>query len=116
VSQNLKIELIGDPICSLTRYPMLEKGPQMKFTIIPAAFALVLAGGWLATPAHAAGCVKGAAVGALAGHVAGHHGALGAGAGCVVGHHEANKNAKATTAQPAQGSTSGGQTNTNSGR
>jgi hypothetical protein len=46
------------------------------------------------TPAPAAGCLKGAAIGGVAGHYAGHHGLLGAGAGCLIGHHEANKHAR----------------------
>jgi hypothetical protein len=40
--------------------------------------------------ADAKGCIKGAIVGGVARHVAG-HGKLGAAAGCVIGHHEANK-------------------------
>jgi hypothetical protein len=40
-------------------------------------------------PAHAAGCLSGAAVGGVVGHVAGHHALLGAAAGCAVGHHRA---------------------------
>jgi hypothetical protein len=58
---------------------------------------------WLAAPlaallllgasnaAQAKGCLKGAAVGAVAGHFARHHAVLGAAAGCVVGHHMAKK-------------------------
>lgn len=42
--------------------------------------------------ANAAGCLKGAAVGGVAGHFVGHgHGLLGAGIGCMVGRHHANK-------------------------
>lgn len=44
-----------------------------------------------ATGAEAKGCLKGAAVGGVAGHYSGHHGVLGAAAGCVIGRHEANK-------------------------
>lgn len=44
--------------------------------------------------ADAAGCLKGAAVGGVAGHFAGHHGVLGAVAGCAIGHHEASKQRK----------------------
>lgn len=87
----------------------------MKISILPAGVAIFTIVGWLAAPAHAAGCLKGAAVGAAAGHVAGHHGALGAGAGCVVGHHEANKSAKTQQAQQPQGS-GAGPANSNSGR
>lgn len=43
----------------------------------------------VAAPAQA-GCLTGAAVGGVAGHVVGHHGLLGAAAGCVVGRHESN--------------------------
>ncbi len=84
----------------------------MKFSMTLSAFAVLATIGWLATPAHAAGCLKGAAVGGLAGHVAGHHGVLGAGAGCAIGHHEANKSAKA---QQNQESNTSGQANSNSG-
>ena len=54
--------------------------------------------------AQAKGCLKGAAVGGVAGHVVGRHGLLGAAAGCVVGRHQANKKAKQEAAQsvPAQ--------------
>ena len=41
--------------------------------------------------AEAKGCVKGAAVGAVAGRVARHHTVLGAIVGCVIGHHRANR-------------------------
>lgn len=54
--------------------------------------------------ASAKGCLKGAAVGGVGGHVAGGHGVIGAAAGCVVGRHMANKKDKqqaAVQAQPA---------------
>ena len=57
-----------------------------------------------AVQAQAAGCLSGAAVGGVGGHVAGHHGLIGAAGGCAVGHHMAKKKEKqqaATTAQPA---------------
>jgi outer membrane lipoprotein SlyB len=41
--------------------------------------------------AAARGCIKGAAVGAVAGHVVGHHAVVGAVAGCAIGHHAAKK-------------------------
>jgi hypothetical protein len=47
----------------------------------------------------AKGCLKGAAVGGIGGHVAGHHGLLGAAAWCAVGHHLANKKEAAAAAQ-----------------
>ena len=39
-----------------------------------------------ASPVFARGCMKGAAVGAVAGHFAHHHGMAGAAAGCAAGH------------------------------
>ena len=51
--------------------------------------------------AEAKGCLKGAAIGGVGGHVAGGHGLIGAGAGCLVGRHMANKKAK----QEAAGNT-----------
>lgn len=62
----------------------------MKAILIPAALGIALAGGFVGKPAEAAGCLKGAVVGGLAGHLV-HHGVLGAMAGCAVGHHEASK-------------------------
>ena len=38
---------------------------------------------------HAHGCLKGAAVGGVVGHVADHHAVVGAAVGCVIGHHRA---------------------------
>ena len=61
----------------------------MKFMLLPATFALLMAAGWIAAPVQAAGCLKGAAVGGVAGHYAGHHGTLGALAGCAYGRHRA---------------------------
>jgi hypothetical protein len=87
---------------------------HMKFMLLPAAF--LMAASWVAAPAQAAGCLKGAAVGGVAGHYAGHHGVLGAGAGCVIGHHEATKHAREKVQQQQQqGSSSGGQASPNSG-
>jgi hypothetical protein len=75
------------------------KGFPMKSMITIAACAVALTAGLAVTPlavtpAHAAGCLKGAVVGGVAGHLAGHHGLIGAGIGCVVGHHEAAKRAR----------------------
>jgi uncharacterized protein YcfJ len=64
----------------------------MRAILVPAAFVLGLvtvASG--STPAAAAGCVKGAIIGGVAGHYVGHHGLLGAAAGCLIGRHQANK-------------------------
>ena len=85
----------------------------MKYMLLPAAFAFLMAAGWV--PVQAAGCLKGVAVGGVAGHYAGHHGVLGAGAGCVIGHHEATKHAREKAQQQQQGSSSDSQANPNSG-
>ncbi len=61
----------------------------MKAVLAIAAAAML--GMVLSPSADAKGCLKGAAVGGVAGHFAGHHTKLGAAAGCVIGHHEANK-------------------------
>ncbi len=54
-----------------------------------AALVVLVAASAIALPgeAGAVGCLSGAAVGGVAGHVAGHHALLGAAAGCAVGHH-----------------------------
>jgi hypothetical protein len=44
--------------------------------------------------AEAKGCLKGAFVGGIAGHVATRHGVMGALAGCYVGWHNAKRNAQ----------------------
>jgi hypothetical protein len=64
----------------------------MKTTAITLIIApLALIGLAVAQPANAAGCLRGAAVGGAAGHLAGHHGLIGAGVGCLIGRHEANR-------------------------
>jgi hypothetical protein len=88
----------------------------MKFRLLAAAVAFLMAAGWVAAPVQAAGCLKGAAVGGAAGHLAGHHAVFGAGVGCVIGHHEANKHAQDKNQQQLQGSSNDGQANSNSGR
>lgn len=46
------------------------------------------------SPILAKGCLRGAAVGAVAGHFVGKgHAVAGAAAGCAIGHHEATKHA-----------------------
>jgi hypothetical protein len=66
----------------------------MKSMLTPAALALALAAWLTPAPVQAAGCLKGAAIGGVAGHFAGHHGLLGAGAGCIIGHHEGSNHAR----------------------
>ncbi len=63
--------------------------------VIPLARALALGAG----AASARGCLKGAVVGAVGGHLVG-HGVLGAAAGCIVGHHLANKPSTSSGATP----------------
>jgi hypothetical protein len=60
--------------------------------------ALSLAIGLTAVPADAKGCIKGAIVGAAAGHLAHHHALIGAAAGCVIGHHQAKLRERAERA------------------
>ena len=74
----------------------------MKTAIL--AFTLVSILPVFSQDADAKGCLKGAAVGGIGGHVAGGHGLLGAGAGCLVGRHMANKKAKQEAAGNADGS------------
>ena len=64
----------------------------MKTSIL--ALALVSSLSLVSQAVEAKGCLKGAAVGGVGGHLAGGHGVLGAGAGCLVGRHMANKKAK----------------------
>jgi len=66
---------------------------EVDRAVIAIAGLLALTGIALPQQASAAGCLKGAAVGGVVGHYAGHHGVLGAGAGCLWGRHEANKRA-----------------------
>ena len=47
-----------------------------------------------ASPAQAAGCLSGAAAGAVVGHVAGGHAVVGAAGGCLVGHELAVKKSR----------------------
>ena len=79
----------------------------MKSILMPAALALALAAWLTPAPVQAAGCLKGAAVGGVAGHFAGHHGLLGAGVGCIIGRHEANKDARDRAEQDRASGNSG---------
>ena len=62
---------------------------RTKAIAVAAVLGVAALGSWSPT-ANAAGCRKGALIGGLAGHFAG-HGILGAGAGCLVGRHYANR-------------------------
>ena len=72
----------------------------MKTAIL--ALTLVSSLALFSQAAEAKGCLKGAAVGGVGGHLAGGHGLLGAGAGCLVGRHMANKKAKQEAAGNAE--------------
>ena len=61
----------------------------MKIKYITSALAVALLA-LSSSPVLARGCLKGADVGAVAGHFAHHHGVAGAAAGCAVGHHYAH--------------------------
>lgn len=87
----------------------------MKYMLLPVTVAFFIAAGWVAPRSYGAGCLKGAAVGGLAGHVAGHHGVIGAGAGCIIGHHQASKQAKEKTQRQQESSSGDGQANSKSG-
>jgi hypothetical protein len=72
----------------------------MRAMLIPAALAVaVVTAGPVAGTAQARGCLKGAAIGGVAGHFLGHHTILGAGVGCLIGHHEAAKHARERAAR-----------------
>jgi hypothetical protein len=64
-----------DVVCNRGTVRATEE-TQMNSILLLAAFALLM--GSIVAPARAAGCLKGAAVGGVAGHYAGHHGVLGA--------------------------------------
>ncbi|MGB8355891.1 MAG: hypothetical protein WCD79_18480 [Chthoniobacteraceae bacterium] len=65
----------------------------MKVKIAMLAVALSAVG--FAAQVQAAGCLKGAVVGGVAGHYVGKgHAVLGAAGGCIVSHHMASKKAK----------------------
>ena len=71
-----------------------RNGEDLMKSIVIAAGVLLAATALSPAPAAAAGCLKGAVVGGVAGHFMHRHGVLGATAGCLVGRHEANKQAR----------------------
>ena len=71
----------------------------MKIQIF--GFALLICLASASQIANAKGCLKGAAVGGVAGHVVGGHGVAGAAIGCAVGHHQAAKKDKQESAAAA---------------
>ncbi len=80
----------------------MNRALRTTCTTIAAGALLTFAG-----VAGARGCVSGAAVGGVAGHVAGKHAVLGAVAGCAINHHRDKvadrKAAAAAQQQPVQG-------------
>jgi hypothetical protein len=74
-------------------------GEQMNKNISIAIALLLMTA---AIPAQAAGCIKGAVVGGVAGHFAHHHAVLGAVAGCAIGHHAAIEKKRALERQKEQ--------------
>jgi outer membrane lipoprotein SlyB len=73
----------------------------MKRFFAIAALPLMVA--LMSAPADAKGCIKGAVIGGVAAHAAGHHTLLAAAAGCVIGHHLAKKHEQEMQAVPAGG-------------
>lgn len=73
----------------------------MNLKAIIVAFGLVAVAA--SSQANAAGCLKGAAAGGVAGHFVGSgHAVIGAVGGCIAGRHLANKKAKEDAAARAQ--------------
>ncbi len=70
-----------------------EGSQKVNRIMLSAAGAAVFIAGAITVPADAKGCLKGAAVGGIGGHMAG-HGMAGAAGGCAVGHHMAHKKEK----------------------
>ncbi|AER34828.1 MULTISPECIES: hypothetical protein [Pantoea] len=66
-----------------------------KLSVVLVTAGLLMA---MSSQAEAKGCLKGAAVGGVAGHLK-HHGVAGAAAGCAVGHHMAKKKQKEAASQ-----------------
>jgi hypothetical protein len=88
VSQQVPVQTWNVRWCHRFSPRLKPEVGMMKVVIAGAAILLALAS---ISGAQAKGCLKGAAVGGVAGHFAGHHGLMGAAAGCVIGRHEANK-------------------------
>ena len=70
----------------------------MRLAVFAAA-AMILTSAAGATQAH--GCLKGAVVGGVAGHMAGKHTTAGVIGGCAIGHHMAKTKANKQAAAPA---------------
>jgi outer membrane lipoprotein SlyB len=82
--------------CSKEGYEANSNSPgrkEMKAKVIVLTACIISMA--IAGEANAAGCLKGAAAGGVAGHFVGNgHAAVGAAGGCAVGHHMAAKKAK----------------------
>jgi hypothetical protein len=75
-------------------HPIAKDQIMKTLSVALVAAFLAMSSALLPGTANAAGCLKGAAVGGVAGHLAGHHTVAGAAIGCAVGHHEAAKRAR----------------------
>ena len=71
------------------RIPQWSPEVNMRKLVLVLALSLPLTA--VSVQADAKGCLKGAAVGGVAGRVVKHHGLIGAAIGCAVGRHRANK-------------------------
>jgi outer membrane lipoprotein SlyB len=82
---------------------LFDQGTKMKHKLAVLTFTAASAMLTIGGQAHAAGCMKGAAVGGVGGHFVGQgHAVAGAAGGCLVGHHMAKKKAKEDAAAKAQ--------------
>ena len=73
---------------------------MMKSALIASTLMVAIVG---AAPIDAKGCLKGAAIGGVGGHVIGKgHAVLGAAAGCAIGHHRAKVAARKAAAKPGR--------------
>ncbi len=78
----------------------------MRFSTSVLAAAMVLGGFTGLAQAEPGGCLKYGAVGAVGGHLAGHHAVLGAAGGCAVGmykRHEYKKHRRQEMQSPTNG-------------
>ena len=71
----------------------------MKFKL--ASLAAIVALATMSAGVEATGCLKGAIIGGVGGHIAGKHGVAGAAAGCAAGHYIAKKKAAKQEAELA---------------
>jgi hypothetical protein len=98
----LVVKLPASPIFYLGQNEALMrfgdmKGREMRLMVFASTIAIMAASSMGIAQAEPGGCLKYGAVGAVGGHVAGHHAVLGAVGGCAVGmykRHEYRKHHK----------------------